>query len=272
MLQHPLVLFFAVSCLWTWPFVLAVGFLQAPIEWFIPASCGPTIAAVVTHRRVAGSYRAFTWFGNWQRLAAGTAATVFLTLLAFAVLPALLLTGDPRKLNWPIFLSLSVHNYSTFLGGPLGEEPGWRGYALPRLQERFGPVRAWLILGPLWILWHVPAFWCAGWHHPPFTIYVVLLMSLCVLLNFGTNLARYAVFPAILGHAAFNTVSQYLAGLFANTPMTNSNAFWSAVNAVLKMLGIGALLISVNLIVAGCGLLVALLVLAATKGRLARPM
>jgi CAAX protease family protein len=39
-------------------------------------------------------------------------------------------------------------------GGP--EEPAWRGSALPRLQERFSPVKATLVLGTIWGLWHLP--------------------------------------------------------------------------------------------------------------------
>ncbi|WFR66349.1 CPBP family intramembrane metalloprotease [Curtobacterium flaccumfaciens] len=47
----------------------------------------------------------------------------------------------------------------------LSEEPGWRDFALPRLQERFGPLGAVAVLGPLWALWHMPLYlsdWAAG--------------------------------------------------------------------------------------------------------------
>jgi uncharacterized protein len=39
------------------------------------------------------------------------------------------------------------------------EEPGWRGFALPRMQDRFTPVRATLLLGGVWALWHLPPSW-----------------------------------------------------------------------------------------------------------------
>ena len=45
----------------------------------------------------------------------------------------------------------------------LAEEPGWRDFALPRLQARFGPLGATLVLGPLWALWHMPLFLTADW-------------------------------------------------------------------------------------------------------------
>lgn len=47
--------------------------------------------------------------------------------------------------------------------GPMGEELGWRGYALPRLLTLFGsPLKAALLLGVVWGIWHLPAFFISG--------------------------------------------------------------------------------------------------------------
>jgi membrane protease YdiL (CAAX protease family) len=46
--------------------------------------------------------------------------------------------------------------FMVVLGGPLFEEPGWRGFALPR--QLHGPLIGGLILGSLWALWHLPGF------------------------------------------------------------------------------------------------------------------
>jgi len=61
-------------------------------------------------------------------------------------------------LPWtPLFFALIL-----VVGGPLGEEIGWRGYALPRLIAGHGPLRASLALAGLWVIWHLPLFWLEG--------------------------------------------------------------------------------------------------------------
>ena len=70
------------------------------------------------------------------------------------------LSAQPFALPYLIaFVSMA------FIGGPLFEEPGWTGFAQPRLQWLYGPLLGSLILGGLWALWHLPLFlsdW-GGW-------------------------------------------------------------------------------------------------------------
>jgi membrane protease YdiL (CAAX protease family) len=169
-------------------------------------------------------------------------------IIAYVVLPGIA-TADPRKLHWSILTSLAIYNYSTLLGGPLGEEPGWRGYALPRLQTALGPVRSSLILGLLWTGWHLPLFLYPRWTSSPLWIYVLFLIGQSVILTYGTNLARFGIITPIAMHAIFNTASRFLSGLFAETQPRAPIPF--------------------ELVMALGGLAVALVLIVATGGRLA---
>jgi membrane protease YdiL (CAAX protease family) len=158
-------------------------------------------------------------------------------------------TADPRQLDWSVLTSLAVYNYSTLLGGPLGEEPGWRGYALPRLETALGPVRSSLVLGLLWTGWHLPLFLYPGWTSSPLWIYVLFLTGQSLILTYCTNLARFGILTPIAMHATFNTVSRFLGGLFAGTEPIAPIPF--------------------VLVMALCGLATALVLILATRGRLA---
>jgi membrane protease YdiL (CAAX protease family) len=169
-------------------------------------------------------------------------------VFAYVVLPGIT-TADPRKLQWGILASVGVYNYSTLLGGPLGEEPGWRGYALPRLEAIFGPVHGSLLLGLLWTGWHLPLFWYTGWTSSPLWVYVLFLTGQSFILSYATNLARFGIITPIAMHATFNTVSRFLGGLFADTQP----------NAPIPFV----------LVMALCGLATAAVLILATGGRLA---
>ncbi|MGE0441773.1 MAG: CPBP family intramembrane glutamic endopeptidase [Gemmatimonadales bacterium] len=75
-------------------------------------------------------------------------------------LGALVTGGSPAFAGWGAVAA--VPTALVLDPGPIGEEFGWRGYALPRLLDRWSPFTATLILGVIWAIWHVPAFYLPG--------------------------------------------------------------------------------------------------------------
>jgi membrane protease YdiL (CAAX protease family) len=95
---------------------------------------------------------------------------------------------------------------ATIFGGPLGEEIGWRGYALPRLTERFGLARASLALGLIWACWHLPVFFIPGLdqYGQSFPVYVLQVTALSVAMAWLYVHTNGSLLLAILMHSAIN--------------------------------------------------------------------
>jgi membrane protease YdiL (CAAX protease family) len=95
-----------------------------------------------------------------------------------------------------------------FTAGPLQEEFGWRGYALPRLQSRFDALTSSFILGFFWWLWHLPAVFVPGRF---MTNDVVVFLALLVVITLTSivftwiyNNTNGSVLAALLTHTAMN--------------------------------------------------------------------
>ncbi|MEO6172655.1 MAG: CPBP family intramembrane glutamic endopeptidase [Arenimonas sp.] len=97
------------------------------------------------------------------------------------------------------------------VGGPLGEEIGWRGYALPRLLRFKGPVIASLLVAAMWSLWHLPLFWMPGaaQEGTSFFWFVVLVSSFSILTTWIYLRSGGSLLAAIAFHQSIN-MSTYL--------------------------------------------------------------
>jgi uncharacterized protein len=222
--RHPLVFFFVLAYAGTWlfelPYVLSefgAGLLptKSPVlPWTPPVSVfmGPFLAAFVmtgvTEGR-AGVRRLLRRFVLWRvgfrwYLFALVGIPV-IAVLSVVVIPGVL--GSFQGLGALAPLSvLGVYVYVLFLGGALGEEPGWRGFALPRLQSLHGPLVGTLILGPLWGLWHLPLFLTPWNVLSAFNVVVFVLTTTClaIMYTWVFNNTKGSVLMAILIHASFN--------------------------------------------------------------------
>jgi membrane protease YdiL (CAAX protease family) len=92
-----------------------------------------------------------------------------------------------------------------------GEEIGWRGYALPRLQSAYHPLLASVILGVLWGLWHLPFFWMAGSVHQSMSLqfFILATVGYSILYTWIYNGTKGSLLLICLLHAANNTTVSY---------------------------------------------------------------
>src|SRR5919107_2894721 len=138
----------------------------------------------------------------------------------------------------------------TILGGPLFEEPGWRGFALPRLQPLHGPLVGSIILGLLWALWHLPLFWSGVWTPPTIpniVMFILMITTLTIIMTWVFNNAKGSLLITMLMHATFNTFATTIVEPLFPAPIL------SEYGLLPVLLGFGA---------------TALVLIAATRGRL----
>ncbi len=98
-----------------------------------------------------------------------------------------------------------------------GEEIGWRGYVLPRLQAKYSALTSTLILGVIWGFWHLPKF-LSHWNTVTFAWFMVHTISVAVLYTWLYNGTKGSLLLVSLFHAASNT-----AGVFLPTANTVSS-------------------------------------------------
>jgi membrane protease YdiL (CAAX protease family) len=231
--RHALALYFSLAIVFSWAIYIPLvavrqGWTDAAIPYAIHylASFGPALAALLVTVLTAGRggltelwERITKWQVKWTY-----AAFAVLSPVALFVLAALAMRVFQGA--WPDLHLLGQANYLPYLGwGVLpvwlitfgfGEEIGWRGFALPRLQKRMSVSKATLVLGLLWTLWHVPSFFYhetymgMGWIMLPGFIIGVLCGA--VLFTWLYNGTGGSVLMVAIWHALFDLMTASAAG------------------------------------------------------------
>jgi membrane protease YdiL (CAAX protease family) len=125
------------------------------------AYLGPILSAFLVTAITGGRAGLREWVGRlWKwKVSWRWYATVLLGVPAALVLTGIVWTGGevslPPAMVFAAYLPALVLQMLTT---GIAEEPGWRDFALPRLQRRFGPLAGTLVLGPVWGIWHLPLF------------------------------------------------------------------------------------------------------------------
>src|SRR5690606_451253 len=141
------------------------------------AYLGPIFSAYLVTRITEGREGVRRWvrrMTNWRvgwkwYLLAGVGVPASIIAAAAA-----LYGGDVRVPSLAVLVAYLPMLAMQMVTTGLAEEPGWRDFALPRMQDRFGPLGGTMILGLLWALWHLPLYFSewGGW--PDVTLVRVL--------------------------------------------------------------------------------------------------
>lgn len=215
--KQPLASFFALAYLFSWLlWIPTVLWGHNPSVWvtvsYYAAGLGPMAAAALVVTAEKGRTGLFRYLRRivdyrvsapWYLLAVILPAVMALAthgLHRISGAPPAGPAGAPPLILFPVVLAGAV-----LLGGGL-EEPGWRGYALPRLLERTSPFQASLVLGVLWGLWHLPLFLSptAAQSGQPLSWYLLNGVGLSIIFTWLYRRTKGSIPAAILLHAGIN--------------------------------------------------------------------
>jgi membrane protease YdiL (CAAX protease family) len=246
--RRPILGFIVLAYLLGWllvaPRVLfSLGLLKfnVPAWWIAASFYAPCIAGFCMQWLTERNLKVCRLYDSWSKLVLGLIVGSALILLSFVIVPALLAETAPlTTLNWHVFLSMASYHFrdSDFLT-PIGEELGWRGYALPRLQARFGPLWASLMVGLLWAGFHLPgSVLIQFWSVPQILGYAVGLVALSITMTFAVNISGFSIFVAIVMHTLASSQEGYLVqGLTAHShPRSHWDWVWGVSNWLVPAL------------------------------------
>lgn len=139
--------------------------------------------------------------------------------------------APPEVLQAGFLVLLPMAFLTQLFGSSLGEELGWRGFALPRLQAKNSPLYASILLGLFWGAWHLPRIWAPGEALPALEAadLIVGLVFNAIVYTWIFNNTRGSLLPVLLLHT-----SQALTGLFlAQAALPFISTIWMGLTAAL---------------------------------------
>jgi membrane protease YdiL (CAAX protease family) len=251
--RYDIALYFVLAYAISWaawaPLVVSpVGATAGAAPLIIAGGFGPLVSAVLVTWLSGGSLRA--WAAQIARWRVGT--RWYLVALFLPVGVMLLASGVHILLGGMVDLSGAPPVYLFIVGVLMAtvltggqEEPGWRGFALPRLQERTSALGASLILGVLHAGWHLPLFAVpvSSQANLPLGLYLLWVVGLTVVFTWIYNNTGGSVLLTMIFHAAANTTTAwYLIGgaVGAQSPLAQTSfvvAIWIVALTVILVYG-----------------------------------
>lgn len=243
---HPFVAFFAIAFAGTWlldlPIVLSsngLGILQyslpvaVPIPLFVlSVYAGPTLGALLVTNALEGRMgmaHLLRRYALWRVGIVWYAVVVFAYPLLYLIAASIALGGVPiadLQANWLTFFTVYVPALLVFPALiTWGEEPGWRGFALTRMQQRYGPLLASVVVGLLHGIWHLPVFLMVSlpmalgpFQLTGFVLNTLGIVVITIIWTWVFNNAKESILIAVLLHASSNATGIWIGKLIPNIP------------------------------------------------------
>lgn len=259
--SHPLLSYFVMAYSFSWlgwlPYMLSqdglklLPFHSSSLLVIPGAYLGPCLSGFMMTGIMEGSSgvrrllrRLVQWRVKWYWYLFVLLAIPLIRVSGVFGLPDILHTFRPEAVPAAVLTYLTYLPLTVVVSGG-AEEPGWRGFALPRLQQRYGPLFGTLLLGVLWAGWHLPLFmtsWAPGTTVVTMLAFLGSAVSLAVVITWLFNHTQGSLLTAILLHGA---VDAFSASLVFTHPL--------AASPVIVLIGFGTF---------------ALILIAVTRGRL----
>jgi membrane protease YdiL (CAAX protease family) len=209
--SHSTAAFFilAVALSWGMWIPLFVAIPSATSVVMMPGAFGPALAAVVVLWAQGESVREWLVDGldwhlpkRWYAAALGLPLGLALVLGVGLAIRTGQFTTDrlpQAAAMYPVIVAITA-----LLGGGQ-EEFGWRGFALPALQERYDALTATVLIGLAWAIWHLPAFaFEIPGYTSSFVLYALLVVGISVVLTWLYNSTGGSILLAMLFHGGVN--------------------------------------------------------------------
>ncbi len=261
--RHPLLSFFVLSYAVTWLLWAPVVFAGVPA--FSETRHVPSLAALpavaigvtgsalfmtaVTQGR-PGLRRMFDRLRCWDVGLRWYAVALLLFPIGEVLFTiAVAGSGALRALTPEALMYYPAAFASHFIFGPLFEETGWRGFALPRMQHQFGPLRGTMLLGLLWAGWHfflyLPMWMAAGAAGALVNaaIFVIFTVTVSVVFTWLFNNTRASLLLAIVLHGSIDGTATYVQvladhGIISRDAASFAAGFGALLTAALAALAI----------------------------------
>jgi uncharacterized protein len=150
--------------------------------------------------------------------------------------------------HWAFLLFYPVYFVLVLFTGPFLEEAGWRGFALPRLQQDYGPLLGSLSLGILWGMWRLPLFFVPGWSSEngslsitSIGVYVLITVAVTLIMTWVYHHTQGSLLIAMLVYTSANAAQEAIKLFFPAVATTT----------VYALVGLGILALVLVIITRG---------------------